>query len=142
MSRESKIFTSNAYQNPQTLISNYESFGWELLSINGNQITMSRETQVDCYTDLVKYQSQYEQKLEELLAIKDPAAPAPISGGVCFITFLLAIVPLALYLTYKIKKKRAYKETVAQNAAERAQLIKEMDEIALQSRGVFFSKRA
>ena len=142
MSRESRIFTSNAYQNPQTLISHYESFGWELLSINGNQVTMSRETQVDCYTDLVKYQSQYEQKLQELLAIKDPVAPAPISGGICFITFLLAIFPLALYLTYKIKKKNAYKAVVAENAALREKLTKEMDEIALQSRGVFFGKRA
>ena len=142
MSRESRIFNTNAFLDPQTLISHYESFGWELLSLNGNQVTMSRETQVDCYSDLVKYQYQYENNMNELLAIKDPIAPAHISGGICFFTFILAIFPFALYLNYKIKQKKAYKEQIAENAAKRRNLLEEMENIALTSRGVFFGKRA
>ena len=141
MSRESRIFQATHFQKPQDVISHYEAFGWELLSVNGNQLTMSRETQVECYTDLVKYQAQYEEKLKEYSSIKDPVAPADISFGLCVFTFILAIFPFALYLTYKIKEKNKYKETIASNNAARAKLLSEMDEIVLQSRGVFFSKR-
>ena len=142
MSRESRIFQVAYFQNAQEVISNYESFGWELLSVNGDQLTMSRESQIDCYTDLVKYQSQYEEKLKEYLAIVDPAAPNPITFGGCFWSFILAVFPLAIYLTVKIKKRNAYNEAVSNNNARRAKLKSEMDAIALESRGVFFSKRA
>ena len=142
MSRESRIIQVEAFQNSQDVISKYESFGWELLSINGSQLTMSRETQVDCYPELVKYQAQYEDKLKEYMAVIDPVRPNPISFGACFWLFILAIFPLAIYLTFKIKNKKAYEETISNNNALRAKLKADMDAIALESRGVFFSKRA
>ena len=42
MSREAKIFEPNVWGVQET-ITHYEAFGWELLSINGKQIVMSRE---------------------------------------------------------------------------------------------------
>ena len=40
MSRESRIFNVAYFQNTQEVISQYESFGWELLSVNGDQLTI------------------------------------------------------------------------------------------------------
>ena len=140
MSRESKIIQTKSWEKPQDVVSHYEAFGWELLSLNGNQITMSRETQVECYTDLVKFQASYEEKKNEYDAIRDPIKPAPITFAACFWTFILAVFPLAIYLTVKIKKNQAYKEAVSANDAKRAELISEMNSIVLQSRGVFFAK--
>ena len=85
MSRESKIIRTSIYDAEKTIY-HYESFGWELLSINGEQITMSRETQNPVYTDLVKSQAKYESLMQEYQGLQNPVAPAkpaPFKFGTC-----------------------------------------------------------
>lgn len=168
MSRESKILKAGPW-GAQATISHYESFGWELLSLNGDQITMSRETQDEVYADLVKHQAAYEQKMNEYMATKAPVfpaapkapdAPVPFSLGTCAILLLLAILPGALYIAYKVNKKREYEEAMQKHEeakaahkkkctemtnaynATRANLEDEMKAIVEESHAIFFSKRA
>ena len=150
MSRESKIMTA-AHTNPQTLISHYEAFGWELLSLNGTQVTMSRETQNPVYPQLVEHQAAYEQKNAEYLSItmpQKPVAPPPISLKTCFWLFVLAIFPMVLYLVYKSNQKKdyaakvdAYEREVAARNERKQTLLAEMDAIVLESRTIFFSRQ-
>lgn len=168
MSRESKILEAGPW-GVQATISHYESFGWELLSLNGEQITMSRETQDDVYTDLIKHQAAYEEKVNEYNATKAPVfpaapkapdAPVPFSLGTCAILLLLAILPGALYIAYKVNKKREYAEAMQKHAEAvsahkekcaamtnayketRAKIEAEMKAIVEESHAIFFSKRA
>jgi len=60
MSKESITFNVPVLRQ-QAHIHDYECFGWELLSVNGESVTMSRETQTPVYSDLVKYQVRYEE---------------------------------------------------------------------------------
>ena len=150
MSRESKIITAMEFDTQKT-ISHYESFGWELLSINDKQITMSRETQNPVYVELVKHQSDYEELLAQLRAMpcpEPPTAPAPFSIGTWFITLICLVVPCIAYTTYKIVKHVKYKEALqeyhealTQYKAKVAELLSKMEAIALESRGIFFSKQ-
>ena len=150
MSRESKIMTAIEWETQET-ISHYEAFGWELLSINGKQITMSRETQNPVYTDLVKYQAMYEECLEKYRKVpkpEKPIAPPPYSIGTGFITFILAVVPFVIYTAYKVNQRNKYKEAMLEYEKQyqeykdkRAALVEEMKSIVLQSRTVFFSKQ-
>ena len=71
MSRESKILRAGIYD-AETTIQHYESFGWELLSLNGTQITMSRETQNPVYAELVKSQAKYEALYAKYNSIQNP----------------------------------------------------------------------
>ena len=111
MSRESKIITAQEFDT-QVTISHYESFGWELLSINGKQITMSRETQNPVYTDLVKHQSSYEDLLGRLRAMRAPQPPVKpnrFSFSTWFLTLILFVIPCVAYTAYKIVKHYKYK---------------------------------
>ena len=150
MSRESKILTSGAWGAEKTIY-HYESFGWELLALNGNQITMSRETQNPVYTDLVKYQAKYEQLTAEYNGIKypkKPLRPERFSFGTCLLLLLLLILPGAAYITYKIIQNNKYKDAMAvyQNQVadcdkKKAELQAEIDKITADSRATFFSKQ-
>ncbi len=150
MSRESKIINAKEFDT-QATISHYESFGWELLSANGNQITMSRETQNPVYTDLVKHQAEYESLLGKLRTLPYPVAPqrpVPFELGKCFRMLLCLIVPGIAYIVYKTVKHKKYKEALAvyeQELADcnrrRADLIAKMEAVALESRGIFFSQK-
>ena len=85
MSRESIIMKEGPWGAQQT-ISHYESFGWELMSLNGEQIAMSRETQDSVYGELVKRQAAYEAKLKQYEAIeraevRHPEIPEPFHFG-------------------------------------------------------------
>ena len=151
MSRESKIIHANLHSAEKTIY-HYESFGWELLSLNGNQITMSRETQNPVYTDLVKSQAKYEALMQEYASIRDPnppARPAEFKLGTCLILLLLAVVPGALYIAYKVKKNQEYKQAVAsyesaiaQCKEKRRAIIEEMEKVALDSRANFFAHQS
>lgn len=104
MSRESKIISAQEFDTQKTIFQ-YESFGWELLSINGTQITMSRETQNPVYTDLVKHQSQYEDLLAKLRAMPVPKAPAnhaPFSLNTWFISLFASFFPALSILFTKL----------------------------------------
>ena len=167
MSRESKILFPGPW-GTQATISHYESFGWELLSLNGKQITMSRETQDAVYPDLVKHQAAYEAKVEEFNNTMPPKLPhppvapvrnKPFSFGTCLLLLLLGLVPGALYIAYKVSKSKEYKLAVAahENAVELhkkecadlnqahaeklAQIEAEMKAIVEESHAIFFSKR-
>lgn len=150
MSKESKIFTPKVWSTQET-IAHYESFGWELISINGKQILMSRETQNPVYVDLVKYQSIYEETLEEYNNLRLPIKPTPPPEGkisTYVLTFVLLIVPGVFYVRYKRKQKREYKEKMQKFNAEyanylskRKELLDKCNETAIQSRAVFFSKQ-
>ena len=56
MSKESRIIKAGPH-GTQATITDYECFGWEVLSINGADIIMSRETQNPVYAELVKAQA-------------------------------------------------------------------------------------
>ena len=151
MSRESRIFKATVYSTQKT-IEHYESFGWELLSIDNKQIVMSRETQNPIYGDLVKAQANYEAKLQEYQAIvdpKEPEKPAPFSIGTCFWGLVALIIPGVCYIVYKINQKNKYNEAFALYSSQldacnekRKMLSNEMKQIAQDSRANFFAKQA
>lgn len=150
MSRESKIINAKEFDT-QATISHYESFGWELLSVNGQQITMSRETQNPVYADLVKHQAEYESLLEKLRSLPYPVVPqrpVPFNLGKCFKMLLCLIVPGIAYIVYKTVKYKKYKNAFAVYEQElshynetRAELIAKMEAVTLESRVIFFSKK-
>jgi hypothetical protein len=150
MSRESKILTAGIL-NTQETISHYESFGWELLSLNGSQITMSRETQNPVYADLVKHQAKYEDLETEYNSICDPLRPEKPAGfefSTCLLLLILAVVPGLLYIAYKIYKNKIYQEAFASYNAKvneikkkRESILSEMKQVALDSRAIFFGKQ-
>ena len=150
MSRESKIFTAESYEVQKT-ISIYEAFGWELLSINGKQISMTRETQNPVYTELVKHEALYEQKWEEYNAIRYPAAPQepnPISFSTAAIAFLCLVFPGVLYVMYKNKEKKEYLSKYSRYTKEaddihayRKRLLAEIEQTVNDSRAIFFSRQ-
>ena len=150
MSRESKILQAKVLD-PQQTIYHYESFGWELLSLNGKQITMTRETQNPVYADLVKHQAKYEELEAKYAAVRNPEPPkrpAPFSLGTCLLLLILAVLPGALYIAYKVYKNKLFKEAVATYQAQlkaandkRAAILAEMESVALESRGIFFSRQ-
>ncbi len=150
MSRESKIIKASQYSVEKT-VQIYESFGWELLSLNGNQITMSRETQNPVYDELLKFQIKYEQKAEELKTItypEKPLPPKPIDKRTCLIAFVCLIFPGVLYLRAKLQEKEkyrlameAYQAAVAQCEEKKAAIRAEIEQIVGDSRATFFAKR-
>lgn len=150
MSKESRIFSPTVW-GAQDTITHYESFGWELLSINGNQITMSRETQNPVYPELVKFQAKYEDLALQLANLRAPACPEPlppVNFKFAIIGFICLIVPGAIYVAYKVNKKKEfdaamqeYREKYAAYQATRQQLLEKMKATAADSRAVFFSKQ-
>ncbi|MBR2612785.1 MAG: hypothetical protein IKC72_06925 [Clostridia bacterium] len=150
MSRESKILNAGLWGAEKT-IHHYESFGWELLSLNGQQITMTRETQNPVYSDLVKFQAKYEELVLAYSSVKYPAAPekpAPFSLKRCLILLLLAVIPGAAYIAYKIVQNNKYKEAVqeyenkkAECNAKKEKIAQEIEQTINDSRATFFGKQ-
>lgn len=150
MSRESKILQAGVWSAEKTVY-HYESFGWELLSLNGNQITMSRETQNPVYTDLVKYQAKYEQLVQDYKNVRDPqqpVKPANFQFGKCCLLLVMFVVPGALYIGYKINQYNKYKEKMVayeQQLKEcqdkRAKISAEIEQLLSDSRATFFGKQ-
>ncbi len=150
MSRESKIFSE-----PKALINKrvreYESFGWELLSINGTDVSMSRETQNKVYVELVKYEYEYEALREKLSYMRPPVAPSrprQFDYKLCLILLLIFILPGAGYITYKVIEYNKYKESMelhnqamASFKADYQVLEQEIKRLCEHSRAVFFSKQ-
>ena len=148
MSRESKILTAGAL-GAQNTISHYESFGWELLSLNGDQITMSRETQNPVYPQLVGYQARYEEKINELKSLTAPATPEKPSFSLsrCLFLLLLAVLPGLIYIGVKIaqfvnynRDRDAYTAEVSFVEKRKQELLAEIDEITRKSRATFFAR--
>lgn len=152
MSRESHIFDAGLF-GAQRTVNDYECFGWEVLSINGNQIVMSRETQNPVYTDLVKAQADYEEKVAALTAhiVREPRFTntyTPIKLSTCFWSFVCFVIPCAVYIGYKCYQKSKYNKAqiawqMAHNQweAQKKALIEQIKKIALDSRVNFFAKK-
>ena len=79
MSRESKIFSVDQKREVPKRVKENEAFGWELLSINGFDVSMSRETQNKVYHQLVKYEYEYETLREEQDNLYFPKTPFAFS---------------------------------------------------------------
>lgn len=149
MSRESKILKSGAFSAEKTIY-HYESFGWELLSLNGDTITMSRETQNPVYADLIRNEAKYEQLVRDYNGVrypKKPEKPAPFLLKRCCILLLLMVVPGALYIAYKVKQNNDYKANLAEynNAIarcekEKQEIMTKIDRLLMDSRATFFGQ--
>ncbi len=147
MSRESKILSIGAL-GADSVVHHYESFGWELLCLNGEQIAISRETKSPVYSQLVAYQAEYEAKLAEYNRLKPPTAPVkpePFSFGAFLWRLLLLIVPGVIYALGKKKARLAYEtdkaiydEELERYNAKRDALLSEMTKITTESRALFF----
>lgn len=147
MSRESKILNVGAL-GAESVVHHYESFGWELLCLNGEQIAISRETKNPVYSQLVAYQTQYEAKLAEynrLKLPKLPTKPEPFSPLAFIGLLLLLIIPGVVYAVKKRGELRVYEtdkaiydEELEKYNTTRDELLSEMTKITTESRALFF----
>lgn len=151
MSKESKIiYASHFRKTPAELIDDYESFGWNLLSVNGEKIKLWRKAQTPFYTDLVKLEAEYEQKTEELNAMVPPVMPqkpSPVNPLICVVTFACFVIPCAVYTGYKIYQNKQYNEAMEQYQAEwnefsarQSAVISQINQIVQDSRATLFGK--
>jgi len=141
MSRESKIIYAPNKKIIGQRVKEFESFGWELLSINGLDVSLSRETQNSVYTDLVKYEYQYEVLREEQEALKIPRKAPSFSFLLFLLGLLLFILPGILYIAYILWKKKRYAEELNVYNMEFQRLEKEIKKVCDDSRSVFFSRQ-
>jgi hypothetical protein len=140
MSRESKIFSeSKALINKR--VKEYEAFGWELLSINGQDVSLSRETQNKVYADLLKYEYNYEDQKEKQRALIKPIKPTKFSLMFAFIGLLCFVLPGVIYIIVKILSNNKYKNDSLQYESEYSKLESEIKKICQDSRSTFFSKQ-
>ncbi|MDR3263641.1 MAG: hypothetical protein LBT30_04955 [Clostridiales bacterium] len=108
MSRESLILNCDVLQQQQT-VHDYESFGWELLNVSDNRISLSRETQNQIYPELLKHQIQYEEIKKKIKGennyfetIKAPTKP--IYKAIYFIIlFIISIIFFIIYFNSQNK---------------------------------------
>lgn len=139
MSRESKIFTETK-ANISKRVKEYEAFGWELLSINGFDVSMSRETQNKVYSDLVKFEYEYESLKDQQRALVVPIQPKPIKASIVLIGLIFFLLPGILYIVYKILKNKKYTEDSGKYLAEFNRLEEEIKKVCETSRSTFFSR--
>lgn len=150
MPRESKILNIGNLD-AESIVHHYESFGWELLCLNGPQIALSRETKNPIYSRLVAYQTQYEEKLSEfnsMLMPKIPREPEPFSWKSFLLRTLLFIVPGVLYVLGKKKEKAEYETAKAEYDAavieynvRKDAFLAEMAKLTAESRALFFGSQ-
>ena len=140
MSRESKIFTESK-ANINKRIKEYEAFGWELLSINGTDVSMSRETQNKVYAELVKFEYNYEALKEKQAALHRPLVPAKFSIGIAFFGLVCFVLPGALYIVVKILQRSKYKKESQQFVDDYNRLEEEIKSVCADARSTFFSRQ-
>lgn len=137
MSRESKIFSTSKTL-IQEKIKHYESFGWELLSINNGDVSMTRETQNPVYSDLVKYEFEYEQLYKQLEETRSQIKYKTFDFSKFIKLFILLIFPSVIYVCDLIKNQKKNKEL----NAKANELISKINNICSMSRSVFFGKQS
>ena len=150
MSREAKILRPTVLGLEQT-IRHYESFGWELLSINGDAVAMSRETQNPVYPTLVRNEIKYNKLVKEYLEMQPPVAPeapVPFKLGKCLLLLLLGLIPGFVYMRRKHKDKIQWEATIIRyhKALDRYEDAKKgtLDAIAKlvkESRAIFYKRQ-
>lgn len=149
MSRESKLIKPSAWSAEKT-IQHYESFGWELLSFNGDIITMTRETQIPVYAELVRMETKYDELIKKYNSVPypvKPVAPASFDFGKCCKLLLCLIVPGVIYIVYKNKQKNEYlnangefNRKVAEYNKKRETISAEIEKLLVDSRSLFYGK--
>lgn len=102
---------------------------------------MSRETQNSVYTELVKYEYQYDVLREKLDNLKKPIQPSSFSLIMFLVSTLLFVVPGVLYVYFYIKRKNQYEEDLKVYNETCDQLVKEIKKVCDDSRTVFFSRQ-
>lgn len=145
MTRESKLFTAVSKSDVSNKIKDYESFGWELLSVYGNDVSMSRNTQNPSYVHLVKYENEYENINEQIKLSKielSKLSYTPITPILMLILTIMLIFPGVLYYLYKKKQKEEYLQRKSQLEAKISQLEADKIKIVNDSRATFFAQRS
>ncbi len=150
MSREAKILRPGEMGLEKT-VHHYESFGWELLSLNGDTIALSRDTQNPVYTTLVRNEIKYNKLVKEYNEMQPPVAPegpVPFKFGKCFLLLILGLIPGFVYMSRKRKDKLQWQAAMAKynKALDRFEEDKKetLDTIAKllkESRATFYSRR-
>lgn len=107
MPRESKFFTVPNRRNLSEKVKELESFGWELSSINGLDVMMTRETSNKVYPDLIRYEYEYEALREECNNLEEPMSPN-FSVVLFIIWIILFILPGIIYLIIYLYSKQKY----------------------------------
>lgn len=141
MSREAKIFSVNSRNLVEKRVKEYESFGWELLSIHGVDVSMSRETQNKVYAELVKYEHKYESLRLELDNIEPVFRPAPFNLLYVLIGLFFFILPGVLYIYIKIQEQKKFKIALQDYQDTKNRLEKEIEKVCNVSRATFFAKQ-
>ena len=149
MSRESRIIKPGMWGVEKTIY-HYESFGWELLSLNGDRIVMSRETQGPVYDIMVRNELKYIQLINDYRNVEypePPTPPAPFSVLKCFGLFLLFIIPGFRYMSRKSKEQRQaikasnrYHAKVEKCDQQKKDILDAIEKHVLDSRATFFGK--
>jgi len=143
MSRESKIIETSIGRNSQQIVYDYECFGWELLSLDKEQIVFSRETQNPVYPQLLKHQLAYEEKVNERNALLGNTFHQKLYNvKLALFLFVLAVVPFILYTVFYYKKKKELDAARNANSEKIAAIEAEMKRITEESRAIFFSKQS
>ena len=150
MSREAKILKPGEMGLEKT-VHHYESFGWELLSLNGDTIALSRDTQNPVYTTLVRNEIKYNKLVKEYNEMEEPIPPVEhtrFKFGKFLILFILGVIPGIIYIGRKSSHKR---QDVAANAKYQRDLNRfeeskkeALDTIAKllkESRATFYSRK-
>jgi hypothetical protein len=150
MSRESKILRPGE-MGLEKVIHHYESFGWELLSITGDAIALSRDTQNPVYTTLVRNEIKYNKLVKEYNEMQPPVAPEapePFRLGACLLRLILLLIPGFVYIRRKRQEKLQWEASMARynKALDRYEESKKeaLDNIAKllkESRATFFARQ-
>ena len=150
MSREAKIIKPGAWDIEQT-IHHYESFGWELLSIDRDSLVMSRETQSPVYDTLLKNEAKYQRLIDEYMEMSYPDAPEahkPFSFGKFLVLFILGVLPDFIYACAKRRQRKRHKKALERyqmmveiRDGEKQELLERIEQLVLNSRATFYAKQ-
>jgi hypothetical protein len=143
MSRESKIFDVTEKKHIKNKVRDYESFGWELLSINGLDVSMSRESQSPVYAELVKFEYEYEELVsqQEELYHRRPIKPAPFNFVLALLLLVIFVLPGVVYIVLAIMKNKKFKQDYEVWDLEMRKLEGEKRRVCNESRSTFFSRQ-
>lgn len=139
MPRESKFFTVPNRRNLSEKVKELESFGWELSSINGLDVMMTRETSNKVYPDLIRYEYEYEALREECNNLEEPMSPN-FSVVLFIIWIILFILPGIIYLIIYLYSKQKYMRLYNEYKSKYEQLTQQIKEICAKSRQLFYSR--
>jgi hypothetical protein len=150
MSREAKILKPGEMGLEKT-VHHYESFGWELLSLNGDTIALSRDTQNPVYTTLVRNEIKYNKLVKEYNEMEAPMPPvehAPFKFGKCLILLILGVIPGIIYIGCKSSHKRQdrmanakYQRELDRFEESKKEALDTIAKLLKESRATFYARR-